>query len=101
MHTYMCIHIFILHTVIGIRELTADLDSEATHWKDLGLELDVNVNNIENAATAPVCFRQTLEAWLTSGTATPGAVIEALRSPAIQHNVLATKLDTEGTQLSF
>ena len=86
-------------TVIGVKELAADLDSEATNWNSLGLQLDVNVDNTDNNTNrAAVCFRKTLEEWRRSGTATPKAIIEALRSPTINHNALANQLDKPGSQ---
>ena len=105
MYTQQNIHNLCTHThththAIGLQELVQDLDSVATNWYSLGLQLDIDdaklhaITSQENRAVE--CFRQTLTEWLKSGTATHDAVIKALRSPAIGHSVLASHLDTNG-----
>ena len=98
-HIYMHKCFFYSVTVIGVKQLAADLDCEATNWKTLGLQLDVNVDNIDNNTNrAAVCFQNTLDEWRRSQTATPQAIIEALRSTTISHNGLANQLDKPGSQ---
>ena len=101
MHFHIYAHIihFYSATVIGVKELAADLDSEATNWNTLGLQLDVNVDNIDNNTNrAAVCFQKTLQEWRKSGNAKPEAIIEALRSRTINHHALAKQLDKPGSQ---
>ena len=90
-----------MHPVIGIRELAEDLDPVAINWRSLGIQLDVNVDNIDSEENrAGECLRKTLEAWKERGTATIGDIITALKSPAIGHNALAADLKQRGSQLS-
>ena len=90
-----------MHPVIGIRELAEDLDPVATRWRPLGIQLEVNVDNIDSEENrAEECLRKTLEAWKARGTATIGDVITALKSPAIGNNALAANLKQRGSQLS-
>ena len=85
---------------IGLQELVEDLLPVAADWLNLGLQLGIGVTKLDTIPrledTAVECFRLTLTEWLKSGTATHGAVIDALRSSVIGHNQLAHQLDTNG-----
>ena len=85
------------HNIEGLAELLRDLNSVAANWFNLGLQLDIDddeltaVSGQENRTAD--CFRNTLREWLKSGTPTHDAIIEALRS--IQHGALARQLDSK------
>ena len=97
MHTFTCTHISIFHTAIGVKDLAEKLDSVAVRWEDLGIQLDVDVNNIANPLTAGECFKQTLKVWLNSGNATREAVIDALETSIVGENALAHRLKDQGS----
>ena len=89
-----------MHTAIGLNVLVEDLDSVASDWKSLGLQLGIKNADLNaicgNQNKARECFSQTLETWLESGNPTHDAIIKALRSATVGHSGLARKLDTKG-----
>ena len=97
-------HTAYISTHVGVKALTEDLDSVAVKWYNLGLQLGIQLEDLDAIAGDSdwtlVCFRKALNAWLKSGNPTHDAVIEALESSTVGHNALARELKTGGTQLS-
>ena len=97
-------HTACIYTHVGVSTLTEDLDSVATKWYSVGLQLGIQPKDLDaingDSDWTEVCFRKTLSAWLGGGNPTHDAVITALRSATVGHNTLAEELKTGGTQLS-
>ena len=82
----------------------ADLNPVAARWHDLGVQLGIDDGELKNISgeegRAQSCFREMLDVWMRNQTPTCRAIINALHSPAVQHNALASELErTKGSSL--
>ena len=80
-----------------ISELTRDLSPVFNDWFELGIELGFSpalLKPIEKAyPKMSRCMIEMLEAWIKRGiNKTRSQIIEALRSPTLDHNAVAEEL---------
>ena len=91
-------------SVSGLKDLVADLNPVVSRWYDLGVQLGIDDGELTNISgeggRAQSCFREMLTEWMRNQTPTCRAIINALRSPAVQHCALASELErTKGSFL--
>ena len=85
-----------------ISELTRDLSPVFNDWFELGIELGFSpalLKPIEGTyKKMSRCMIEMLEAWIKRGSnKTRSGIIEALRSPTLDHNAVAEELTRKYT----
>ena len=85
-------------------ELLNDLCDLATRWYEIGLQLHLSTNELDaikyDSKDVNECFRNMLKKWLTKTSSTWRSLIHALKSPALNEQMLAGKLEAKLPQPS-
>ena len=82
-------------TIADLRKVYKATFEARNEWKNILLELEVSSANIDNIGVRcrdnpKDCYREGLKEWLEGGEISWKDLVEALSSPTVGHNVVAT-----------
>ena len=89
-------------TSLDLKSVRRALWDARCKWYDIGVELDLDTATLDTIdanfhGKVEDCFREVLSKWLNVASPDPSwePLVEALRSPAVEHPEIAAKIESK------